>query len=334
MQRNTLLSILALVGILLLGMLGQAGVQSQNAPTASESATPSATITETPSNLPFIEMTMTAQAPLEITFDGVYSLALEFRQPLRDALAANRTLLPGLRYTVSAFRDVPGWAKITLVPTEFVENGWANVEQIMPVEVIMRFSPMDGWQGYPVGSAGFSAVLSQIPAAFVDYVSPLPPPESGYKFPWQSGQDWWAIQGWHDGNALDFQPGLNGRYAVLAAQAGRLRELCSDGTQSLLQLQHADGRSTYSLHVTLGLTVRRLLLDQNVRQGQYLGELVRQRRFVTPCGQGLSRHLHFAVSDRRMSFEGYPLEGIAASASCCANPPTYRSSNIRLDVTS
>ena len=121
---------------------------------------------------------------------------------------------------------------------------------------------------------------------------------------------------------------------VLAAQSGRMREICSDGYQSLIEIQHADERQTYYLHITLSLSVRRQLLDHAVRRGQYLGELIGQSYFRTPCGQGSSRHLHFAVSDRAMIIERFPLEGIAASASCCANPPVYRSTNLRVDLAS
>lgn len=285
---------------------------------------PSLTITTTPS--PVI------LPPLEITFDGVYSLALEFRRPVVSVLAENRGLLPDSRLTVSAYRDIAGWAKITLVPTSLVESRWTDVETVSPVEIIARERAAREWIAYLVGSAAYDSVISEVPQAFVDYVSPVPPAEGEYRFPWQAGHTWWAIQGWHDGNGLDFQPGIGARFAVLAAQAGRLREICSDGYQSLLEIQHADGRSTYYLHVRMGLRTRRQLLDQPVRRGQYLGELIGQQRFVTPCGQGNSRHLHFVVSDRTLVFEGYPLEGVAASASCCANPPSYLSSNARSDA--
>lgn len=327
-------ALIGLCALALLALASWAGVAAQESGVeTTPSITPSLTITPTPGNEPTLHALMTAQAPLEIVFEGVYSLALEFRAPVRAALAANRALLPELSYTVTAFRDTAGWAKVTLVPTRFVASGWVNVEQIVPVEVILR-EVSGKWIGYLVGSAAFAAVLGDVPRDFADYVSPLQPLEAPYKFPWQAGEDWWAIQGWHDGNALDFQPGLSARYAVLAAQAGVLRELCSDGTQSLLQIRHADGRTTYYLHVTMGLAVRRTLLDQIVAQGQYLGELVRGRSFLSPCGQGLSRHLHFAVSDRTLSIDGFPLEGIAASASCCNAPPSYRSSNTRVDANS
>ncbi len=272
--------------------------------------------------------------PLDIAFEGVYPLAVEYRAPIRAALEGNRPLLNlAPRLTVSAYRDIPGWAKVTLVPTVYVENAWVDVETIAPhvVEVILRQTAPSQWDVYIVGTPYFDAVASTIPPAFMDTTPALPPLDGDYRFPWQNGQPWWAIQGWHGGNALDFQPSLSARYAVLAAQSGRLREICSDGFQSLLQIQHADGQSTYYLHVTMSLSVRRRLLDQPVRRGQYLGDLIQQANFRTPCGYGASRHLHFVVSDRRMVFDQYPIAGIADSASCCSNPPVYRASNERVD---
>lgn len=269
---------------------------------------------------------------LTVTFDGVYSLALEFRAPVVSVLEAHRDLLPDLRLTVSAYRDRENWAKITLVPTSIVESGWANVETITPVEIIARRNAPNDWLVYLVDSAEFDIIAAEIPQTFFDTSSALPMIDGEYLFPWRSGQAWWAIQGWHDGNAIDFQPGIGSRFGVLASQSGRLREICSDGSQSLLEIQHADGRSTYYLHVTMGLAVRRQLLDQNVERGQYLGEIVQRNYFVTPCGQGRSRHLHFAVSDRNMLIHGHTLEDIAATASCCANPPSYVSTNVRVDA--
>jgi murein DD-endopeptidase MepM/ murein hydrolase activator NlpD len=279
---------------------------------------------------------VTAQSPtdIEIAFDGVYSIGLEFRAPIRAALETNTALLNGNRqFTVSAYRDTVGWAKVTLVPTSYVDSGWANIETVTPhlLEVIMQQVAPYEWTAYLVGSPAFDTVAGVVPREFVDTVSTLPDLD-GYQFPWASDQSWWAIQNWHDGNALDFQPGVAARYGVLAAGSGRLREICSDGYQSLLQIQHADGRETYYLHVRLALSVRRRLLDQNVMRGQYLGELIGYAPFLSACGQGNSRHLHFAVSDPNMMIQDYPIAGIADSASCCANPPLYMSTNQRVDA--
>jgi len=286
--------------------------------------TASATITETARPVVLL--------PLEIDFDRIYAVSLEFRQPIRAVLEANHPLLPDSRLTVSAYRDTGGWAKITLVPTSLVEQRWPLVGTLTPVEIIARETAPREWAAYLSGSPAFETIRADIPPTFVDYGSPLPPLEGEYRFPWQNTQSWWAIQGWHQGNALDFQPGIGARFGVLAAQAGYLREICSDGYQSLLEIRHADGHSTYYLHVRLALSTRNHLLDQPVPRGQYLGELIEQQRFVTACGQGNSRHLHFAVSDRTLNIEGYALETIAASASCCVNPPSYRSTNVRVNT--
>ncbi len=278
--------------------------------------------------------TLDPNAPLEIDFDAILPPALEFREPIRAVMTAYRaSFAPATQFTVSAYRDVPGWALVTLVPTALVKARWAGVETAAAdvVEIVLRQTSPVEWNPYLVGSASFAALVPDLPDGFVDVTSPLPKIDTGYKFPWPSGQTWWAINGWHNGNGLDFEPALIPRYAVLASQSGRLRELCSDGYQSLLQIQHADGRSTFYLHVTLSLNVRRHLLDQLVRQGQYLGEIIGEDQFHTACGVGFSRHLHFGVSDRTMLIEEMPVEGIAASASCCAHPPEYVSSNQRVD---
>jgi len=278
---------------------------------------------------------ITPYPPLTIQFEGIFSIQRELREPVIAALNEHRDLLPRgeFFYTVSAYRDRAGWAKITLVPTWIIEDGWSNVElaDALVIEIIARQISLAEWQAYLVGSAEFAQIVETMPQGFYDAVSPLPALAGAYLLPWRAGDSWWATNGWHQGNAIDFQPASGERYGVLASEAGRMRELCSDGYQSLLQIRHADGRSTFYLHVTLARNVRLALLDQNVERGQYLGEIIRQDRFNTACGQGNSRHLHFAVSDRGMIFEDMPIAGIADSASCCANPHLYRSTNQRVD---
>ncbi len=282
-----------------------------------------------------LQTDITPYPPLTIQFEGIFPIQLELREPVSEVLSAHRDLLPRgeFFYTVSAYRDRAGWAKITLVPTQVVESSWASIELIdsLVIEVIARQIAIGQWQAYLVGSAEFEQIVPEIPQGFYDAISPLPEPAGGYLFPWRAGDSWWATNGWHQGNAVDFQPLIGGRYGVLASESGRMRELCSDGYQSLLQIFHADGQSTFYLHVTLARNVRLALLDQNVERGQYLGEIIRQDRFSTACGQGNSRHLHFAVSDRAMNIEYMPIAGIADSASCCANPQLYVSSNQRVD---
>lgn len=273
--------------------------------------------------------------PLELAFDSIFSLSLEHRRAVTTALNANRYSLPAeTRFTVSAYRDIDGWAKVTLVPTRFVESGWANVESIAPfvLEIILRQRDTENWDAFLIGSAELDALLPELPHGFVDLLSPVPALAGEYRLPWQDGHSWWATQGWHDGSAIDFQPGLSARYGVLAAQSGILSEICSDGYQSLLQIQHEDGNFTYYLHVMMALRVRRSLLDQAVVRGQYLGDILRQTDFETPCGRGGNRHLHFVVTDRSMVIDGYALDQIASSAVCCTDPPLYTSTNVRVDL--
>jgi murein DD-endopeptidase MepM/ murein hydrolase activator NlpD len=273
---------------------------------------------------------------IEIYYDEVYPIDEALRAPVRRTLEANRASLPPeIRYVVSAYREESDWVKITLVPPIFVSDVPAReLHRIQPyiVELIGQRDAAGDWQLHMIGSPALEAISARIPRSVVDLFSPLPFMAGAYQFPWQSGQTWWAIDGWHDGNALDFQPRLSVGFGVLAAESGRLRELCYDGWQSLLQIEHADGEQTYYLHLTMPPALRRDILDQNVTRGTYLGELYGDAdggAYTTPCGAGLSRHLHFGVSDRALIVDGYALEDIAAVASCCAAPPEYVSSNLQ-----
>jgi hypothetical protein len=289
--------------------------------------------------LAFLPSVARAQMPLEIAFDGIYTLPLELRQPVRALLERHAAALPETRYAVSAYRDaqIDGvlWAKITLVPTRTVEAGWTEIETLDPfvIEIVAARRADGAWIAYWLADPAVIGLAQAggIPRAFVDSIAARPALAGGYRLPWRAPDAWWAIQTWHGGNALDFQPTVGAQATVLAMESGHLRELCSDGTQSLLQIRHADGRATYYLHVTLSLRVRRLLLDQNIERGQILGELIRYAPFVTPCGRGFSRHLHLVVSDRALLIEGLRADAIAAVASCCANPPLYRSSNAAIN---
>lgn len=274
---------------------------------------------------------------LEIYTQDVWQLEREFAAPLRAALERERAWLPPeARFVVSAFRREGDWARVTLLPPIFVSSvPTRRIEAIDPyvVDAVGWGVGEEQWVFEVVGSPAYEAALPLIPTGVIDWRSPLPPMAGAYRLPWEAGQAWWAINGWHDGNALDFQPRLNSAsFAVLAAEAGYLRELCYDGYQSLLQIRHADGNATYYLHVNPDPVLRRQILDQNVERGRYLGELVRAATFRNPCGEGRSRHLHFASAERGIVIDGYALEDIAASASCCANPPEYESGNARVEV--
>jgi hypothetical protein len=275
---------------------------------------------------------------LELYVEEVYPLAREFIIPLRQVLEANRNHLPPEpRFVVTAFRQEGDWAKITLLPPLFISDVPTRRIEAMDdyiVEVVAQRMANGSWQMQLVGSPFLEAISSLVPSAVVNLRAPLPQLAGGYRFPWQSGQQWWAINGWHDGNAIDFQPARQIGFAVLAAESGFLREVCYDGFQSLLQIRHADGNETYYLHVSPNPVLRRAILDQPVQRGQYLGDLIPSSSFRRACGEGFSRHLHFASAERGIMIEGVALEAIAANASCCARPPEYLSGNLRVEVTS
>jgi hypothetical protein len=292
---------------------------------------PSATLTDTPT-LTFTPSTTPTRTPLQIDFEGVFPIDLTMRQPLLNELIENIERLPNYDlWTVSAYRAWGDWAKITLVPTELVEESWENVEryQFDIVEVILSRQPINQWTAYLYNTPELNAITSQIPSVFIAYPPSLPPMRGAYLFPWDKDKVWWAITGWHDGNSLDFQPQLRTSFGVLASESGYLREICRDEQQSMLQILHADGNSTFYLHVSVGQRVREGVLDHPVVRGQFLGNLIYDNVFASVCGKGGSRHLHFSVTDRNLTIDGYALEDIASVASCCASPPTFISSNER-----
>lgn len=311
--------------------------QSPLPPTATPSITPTESLTPSPT-IPQIPPTTLAPlptetlTPLDVTFVGIYPLEPYLRQPILAALEADRAALsPISAWTLSAFRSQGDWMKVVLVPTMLVEAGWQRIEQYAgqwAEVVIQRIQTGEYRAGLLGGKADW---LQEVPPEFINLDMHLPPMAGAYLFPWEAGQVWWAIEGWHDGNALDFQPAYRQRYIVLAAESGRLREICYDGTQSWVEIQHADGEATYYLHLTLGRSVRATRLDQNVVRGQPLGTLINHVPFYSPCGLGYSRHLHFSITNRALVVDGYALETIAAAAHCCNASPEYSSTNQRTE---
>lgn len=288
---------------------------------------PTATLTNTP--------TVTATfAPLNIRYEGIYSVPPEMRVPIMKAMQAEQQFLLGeSEWIVSAYRAIPGWAKVVLVPQRFVNANWEYIETLTPyvIEVMAYEDTPFNWQAFLLNGAIEQGMQSQIPEDFVNVVSEIPELAGAYQFPWMARQGWWAVQGWHGGNAIDFQPAYDVGYSVVAAEAGYLREICRDGYQSLLQITHADGNVTYYLHVQPSRTLRQSLLDQPVQRGQYLGELTRNPPFNYACGRGLSRHLHFVSSDPHLIIQGHELSDIADVATCCRDVPIFVSENERID---
>ena len=223
--------------------------------------------------------------------------------------------------------------QIVLVPQRFVDASWEHIETLSNyiVEVVAYEDKPHQWQAFLLNGVVGQGIQDEIPQNFVDVISSLPDLAGEYRFPWMARQGWWAVQGWHGGNAIDFQPAYEVGYSVVAVESGYLREVCRDGYQSLLQITHADGNVTYYLHVQPSRTLRNTLLDHSVQRGQYLGELTRNPPFNYACGQGLSRHLHFVSSNPHLIIQGHDLSNIAEIATCCRDVPIFVSENERVN---
>lgn len=160
-----------------------------------------------------------------------------------------------------------------------------------------------------------------------------------YMLPWPAGYSWRKYYTWHatgyEGlgyTGLDFAPPADAppeAYAVLAAAAGTLSELCGaaqgDYWQTSLRIDHATGFTLY-LHID-ATTVPRELIGRYVERGQYLGLLYRGQTgagsnpcgageciYSTPCGSGTAVHLHFQFADESTLVDGYVPSDIAFSA--------------------
>ncbi|MBI5653845.1 MAG: hypothetical protein HZC40_25860, partial [Chloroflexi bacterium] len=197
------------------------------------------------------------------------------------------------------------------------------------------------------GTTGFMELAAKTPKNFIDYSLPPRTPNADYLFPWTNGQSWyrvgWGTPGWHDGNAIDFQPVNRStpsiHFAVLAAAAGRLTRVCdttSDPYQGILRIEHDDGATRY-LHLAQN-DIRTDLLGQNIVRGQFLGLLYNGRQgerdsggyhyqYWTNCGRGTAVHLHFEFPRREMTIDGNTANNVANSTW----GGTFRSSNPRVD---
>lgn len=283
-------------------------------------------------------------AAIVVDFEAVLSVPPELREPIEGAMRSAGSLLPAVnRFTLTALRNWKDWMHAVLVPSYVIELGWEielGSDEI--VEVLAQRSDTGEFVAYVRGSADFTDLAHDAPADFIDYSSPLEvsPLSVDYLFPWTGGQDWYKTWGWHSGNAIDFQPVVRTTpvvdYVVLSAAAGRLTEVCNDGHQSMLRIEHAGGDTQY-LHLDAG-SVRRDLLGQNIVRGQIIGILYdgheggrehngTHYKYWTACGYGTAAHLHFVLPRRDMAIDGHNANTVANSA----RATRYRSSNPRVD---
>ncbi len=274
-------------------------------------------------------------ATLEIDFDSVVDLPQDLKEPVRGAMEQDRYLLPlDHQYTVTAVRIAGDWAEVFAVPSRVVHAGWeVELRPEDVVEILAHQINPGEWSAYIRGGKGFEELKQMVPHEFSDYLTqpdeqPAQIEAVTYLFPWTKGQQWYKTQGWHSGNAIDFQPVVRNNppvdLAVLAAAPGRLTETCNDSKQSTLQIEHADGATRY-VHLAAN-SIRRDLLGQQVVRGQYLGLLYNPGgSYTTSCGTGTAVHLHFVLPTRNMTIDGYTAEAVASSAYATR----YTSSNAR-----
>lgn len=275
---------------------------------------------------------------VSIDFDAVQSVPAELQPPIRLAVATDAKYLPdAISLTVTAFRRSEHWMYAVLVPRRVIASGWE--EQYRPtevVEILARSTRTGGWVAHVRGSAGHTRLSREAPASFIDATRPTTSTDRSvatasveYLFPWTGGHEWYKTQGWHQGNNLDLQPVVRSNppvdLAVLAAAAGRFTEICNDGTQSNLRVEHADGNTEYA-HLAAN-SIRRDLLGQTVPRGQFLGLLHNASNYNTPCGSGTAVHLHFMLPRRDMAINGHNANDVANAAFATR----YRSSNARID---
>lgn len=287
-------------------------------------------------------ITNASQAPgsgLVIDFDTIVSVPEHLRAPIQAAVASDGRLPSDGRLTVSALRVEGDWVQAILVPTYVVEAAWeVELPNDAIVEILGQMSSME-FSHYRKGELSAS-LRSKVPGDFADVAGPASTMGLDLLFPWTSGQYWYKTNGWHSTNAIDFQPVVRSNppehFAVLAASSGRLTEVCNDGTQSMLRVEHSEGTTQY-LHLDVN-AVRRDLLGQQVQRGQFLGLLYNGRvgerdsggthyQFWTACGYGTAVHLHFVLPNHYVTIDGHNANDVANSAWATQ----YRSSNTRID---
>ena len=293
------------------------------------------------------------QSPLtetiEIDLTTLLQVPTQYHGSIQQIMSENTHYLPSTsRFTVSALQHSSEWLYVTLVPSEIVEAGWEiDLAPAAIVELLARRSGPQSWQGAIQGSPDFLTLAADVPQEFADFSYLLTPPRNqavNYLFPWTNGQEWFKTQGWHQGNALDFQPVVRtnpaAHFAVLAAEAGTLKLICggqntSDPYQAHLRIIHADGSTTQYLHLAAD-AIRYDLINQPVQRGQFLGLLYNGTQgqgggfqYSTVCGSGQAVHLHFTPSSQTITIDGYSAGSVAGAPFATK----YRSSNTRIDST-
>lgn len=257
----------------------------------------------------------------------------ELQIATRDYLISNIDVLEieDTRFTVTSYRadETNTWAELYFVPSKVVESGWheAYIDENTGVSLLAEQVTPGQWRVFFRDAAmqGMS-VQSLPPTSFIDLSETVGLQALALRFPWTNGQRWFKTNGWHGGNALDFQPVNHASYtnassdlAVLAAEAGRVSKVCDDGYQVMLKVEHS-GFVTQYLHIHDNSTPASII-GQQVPRGMYLGHLYTGTagggsgwRFNTSCGYATGINLHFVLSSRSATVCNVSAESIASSA--------------------
>lgn len=247
-------------------------------------------------------------------------------------------------YTATVLEVSGAWAHVVLIPTAILDSNWTL--PLAPGDVIDIVASHEdaasltgAWRAVVKSEATLPALQEDVPRDFMD-LTPAEPEES-FLFPWTAGQSWRVSQGWHS-SAIDFfplaysNPPVHG--AILAMGSGSLSQVCNDGAQAHLRIDHGSVTSGY-LHLDAN-TLRAHDLNQVVPRGRLLGVIydgedffdpnpycagVSNLQYATPCGCGTGAHVHFSSSNTGITVDGFSLHAVGSSGG------TYVSTNVRDD---
>lgn len=279
---------------------------------------------------PIFDLTFT-----DIDFDSVVSVPHAWRDAVAGALRVDPPAgLPGDRLVVTSLVQEDQWLHLVLVPQPVVDAGWEiDLPESWIVEVTGNAETGEFAVNRPLAGAHSMYGFSNPAPGLQPSETAIP---TVHLFPWTRNHYWYKTQGWHYGDSLDLQPVRRidppVDYAVIASGAGRLTQICNDGFQVVLRIEHGDGTTRYT-HLD-STTIRSDKLGKQIERGQFLGLLYdghegggNGNQYNTRCGWGTGVHLHFTAASRSMVLDGFPVEEIAAAPFATR----YRSTNDRID---
>lgn len=276
-----------------------------------------------------------------VDFERVVQAPQGLQQAILRALEEAAATSPQEHLTATVLETTGEWAHVVLVPTAVLDSNWElPLDPGDIVDVVAYLNSQGAWQAVVKGEETLPWLQANVPGDFMTFGG-VPPAqvEEDFLFPWTSGQFWRVSQSWHSG-AIDLfplsysNPPIHG--AVLAMGTGTLSQVCNDGAQAHLRVDHGGVTSGY-LHLDAS-TVRGHDLNQTIPRGRYLGLLYDGEavfdpnpycaggsnwQYATPCGCGTGAHLHWSSTNTGITVDGQNLYAVGASQG------TYVSSNVR-----